>query len=66
MKLRAEPKDLKPRTFVISQDRAAGFYLYIYENDRCVRDHLEDTLEIAMDLALEDYGVPRASWKRIE
>jgi hypothetical protein len=66
MKLVANPEKLKPRHFVIEQDEAAGFYLYVYENDRCIRDDLQDTLEVAIDVALEDFGVPKDSWKRVD
>jgi hypothetical protein len=66
MKLVANPDKLKPRHFVIEQDDAAGFYLYVYENDYCIRDHLQDTLEVTIDVALEDYGVPKESWKRLD
>ena len=66
MKLFAEPENLKPRRFVIKQDEAVGFYLYVYENERCIRDHLQDTLELAIEAAFEDYGVPTQSWKEID
>lgn len=66
MKLVAEPENLRPRRFVIEQDEAAGFYLYVYENDKCIRDYLQDTLDIALEMALGDFQVPKESWKRID
>ena len=66
MKLIAEPENLKPRRFMIEQDEAAGFYLYVYEKDKCIRDYLQDTLDIAIDMAFEDFQVPRESWKRVD
>jgi hypothetical protein len=66
MKLIANPENLKPLRFVIERDEAAGFYLYVYEDDRCIRDDLQDTLEMAMLVALEDYQVPKESWKRTD
>ena len=66
MKMIAEPTNLKPRHFIIKHDELAGFYLYVYENERCVRDHLQDTLDLAIELALKDYLVPKESWKRVD
>lgn len=75
MKWIAEIKDPSSRRFVIenvtlcneTEDRdIPGFYLYIYENNICTHDYLQDTLEIAMDVALEDYNVPKDSWEIIE
>ena len=70
----------KGARFVIRKDTRAGYYLYVYEDyglfdeDRkatgtCSRhqqDHLQDTLEIAQDQALEDFGVPLDSWMQVE
>lgn len=66
MKWVADAKALKPRRYVIKHDPSAGFYLFVYENDKCIRDHLQDTLEIVMECALEDYGVPKNLWRKIE
>jgi len=66
MKWSAQPEFLKPRYFEIKQDPAAGFYLYVYEDGKCLFDQLQDTLEIAIECAQEDYNVPKNSWKKIE
>jgi hypothetical protein len=66
MKLRAFCETLKPRHFEIEDARPAGFYIYVFEGDRCVRDDLQDTLEIAIESAFEDYGVPKDAWKKVE
>jgi hypothetical protein len=50
------------RRFVIEEDEAAGFYIYIFEGERCIRDYLQDTLEIAKECAREDFGVPEDAW----
>jgi len=63
MKIVAEPENLKPRRFIIKQDKAAGFYLLVYENGHCIRDHLQDTIEQAMSAAFEMYEVPKESWQ---
>lgn len=59
-------KTIKPRYFEIKEDPAAGFYLYVFEGNKCVYDYLQDTFEIAVECALEDYGVPKNSWEKIE
>lgn len=66
MKWYAKPETLKPMHFEISEDPFVGFYLYVFEGNKCVKDHLQDTLEIAIESALEDYGVPKTSWKKVE
>ena len=65
MKWRADSEFLKPRHYEIKHDPLVGFYLYVFEGDRCVRDHLQDTLEIAIESALEDYGVPKDAWRKV-
>ncbi|MGL1935432.1 MAG: hypothetical protein OCD01_10440 [Fibrobacterales bacterium] len=53
----------KGNNFIIEEDvPEVGWYLYVYENEVCVKDHLQDSLEIAQHQAFEDYGVPVASW----
>jgi hypothetical protein len=64
MKWRADSEKLRPRHFEIKKDSPVGFYLYVFEEDECVRDHLQDTLEIAMESAFVDYGVPKNAWRK--
>ncbi len=66
MKWRAEPEALKPRSFEIKCDPIVGFYLYVFEEGKCVRDHLQDSFEIAIESALEDYDVPKDAWRKVE
>jgi len=66
MKWRAESEALKPRSFEIKHDPLVGFYLYVFENGKCIRDHLQDTFEIAIDSASEDYDVPKTAWRKME
>jgi hypothetical protein len=51
------------RKFVIEEDKAAGFYIYVFEAERCTHDHLQDTLEIAKDFTEKEFGVPKAAWR---
>lgn len=66
MKWRANPESLKLRRYDIKHDPNIGFYLYVFENDKCITDYLQDTLELAMECALEDFGVPKGSWEKVE
>lgn len=66
MKWRAESEALKPQHFEIEYDPTVGFYLYVFKDGVCVADHLQDTLEIALEAALEDYDVPKEAWKQVE
>jgi hypothetical protein len=43
-----------------------GAYLYIYEGDKCIRDEIQDTIEICKDVAFEDYKVPLDSWIEVK
>lgn len=67
--------------FIIQDDQTTSYYLYVYENvslyqedldeknaicSRHQRDHTQDTLEIAKQQALEDFGVPLESWVAAE
>lgn len=66
MKWRAGSQALEPRYFEIKHDPLVGFYLYVFENGQCIRDHLQDTFEIAIESAFEDYGVPKDAWRKVE
>lgn len=66
MTWRANPKTLEPRVFEIKHDPLVGFYLYVFEGGKCIRDHLQDTFEIAVESAMEDYDVPKDSWRKVE
>jgi hypothetical protein len=66
MKWRANPKTLEPRSFEIKRDPLVGFYFYVFEGDKCIRDHLQDTFEIAVESAMEEYDVPKDAWRKVE
>jgi len=50
------------RRFVIEQDEAAGFYLYVFSGETCTHDYLQDTFEHAVDQANQVFGVPANAW----
>ncbi len=52
------------KVFKIEEDYPeVGVYLYVYEGGQCVKDYLQNSIEICKDLAFEDFGVPLYSWK---
>ena len=48
--------------FVVERDDNVGWYLYVYQGGQCTRDYLQDTLEAALDEALQLFGVPQSGW----
>lgn len=52
-------------TGVIEEDTGVGYYLYIYDNltNKCIADHLQDTLEDAKKQGEEEYQLKVDSWK---
>ena len=50
---------------VIAETRGAAWEAeYVFEGNKCIYDHLQDTFEIAVENAREDYGVPKNAWKK--
>lgn len=50
------------RRFTIEHDSAVGFYLYVFDGERCTHDYLQDTLDLAKQFALEEFDVPHDAW----
>ena len=52
------------KVFKIEEDYLeVGVYLYIYEDDKCINDYLQNDIKTCKELAFEDFGVPLYSWK---
>ncbi len=66
MKWKVAPHSPKHRYYEIKHDPSVGFYLYVFENGKCICDYLQDTLELAMECAWEDFGVPKNAWEKVE
>ena len=50
--------------FRIEEDvREIGWYLYVYKDDKCIFDYLQNTLEICKSQAYEEFCVPLDSWE---
>ena len=39
-----------------------GYYLYVYDGERCTHDYLQDSVDDVQAFALETFGVSRKSW----
>ena len=49
--------------FKIEEDLPeVGAYLYIYKNKKCIKDFLQNNIDICKDLAFEEYKVPLDKW----
>lgn len=53
--------------FVIEEDHPdVGVYLYVYQDGTCVRDILQNDTATCIDVAFEDFGVPKEVWRMSE
>ena len=59
MKWRANADSLQPRCYEIKHDPSAGYFLYVFENGKCVRDELQDSLEGAVHLRWNTTTYPK-------
>ncbi len=65
-KLKQLESTLGSRKFRIEQDMPEiGWYLKVYENGKCIADHLQDNLEAVVQQAEEQYSVPSNSWREV-
>ena len=66
MKWNASSSISKNLLFEIDCDELVGFYLYIFDNNKCTHDYLQDTLEIAKEFAWKKYGIPKNDWMKVD
>ncbi|MBI1274212.1 MAG: hypothetical protein GC131_09055 [Alphaproteobacteria bacterium] len=50
----------------IEYDELAGYYLYVWENDKGITDELQDTFESAARRARDLFQVPLDAWRKVE
>ncbi len=50
------------RLEIVEDNPEVGFYLYVYEGDRCIADHLQNNEETCKQIAFEEYGVESSCW----
>ena len=48
--------------FIIDGEYEEGAYLYIFDNDACTYDYLQDSIGLCKEFALEDFEVPIEIW----
>lgn len=59
--LKASHNDM---SFLIRKDQPdVGAYLHVYKNGRCIQDSLQDDEATCIQVAHEDFGVPREIWQ---
>ena len=51
------------RRFKIEEDVNAGFYVYVFEGEKCTQDYLQDTLKVAKAFVRDKFGVPENAWR---
>ena len=52
--------------FEIVQDNPdVGFYLYVYDGNRCIADYLQNDEEMCKLFAYEEYGVEPSLWQEV-
>ena len=52
------------KKFIIEEDLPeVGFYFYVYEDDQCVKDELQNRISTCKKVAFENYGVPYNRWR---
>lgn len=50
------------RLEIVEDNPEVGFYLYVYDGDRCIADHLQNDEETCKQIAFEEYGVELSCW----
>jgi rhodanese-related sulfurtransferase len=60
-----ETATLENRKFKISYLEGIGFYLYLFEGERCVNDYFQDSVELTKSFAEKEFGLPINSWKTV-
>lgn len=65
MTWKTKSNNINSTHYKIKHDPSVGFYLYVFDGDRCIHDYLQDTLELAMEYARDDFGVPKEAWEKV-
>lgn len=64
MKFKVLEVEYEGRIFRIEEDYPeVGSYLYVFEGENCIKDYLQDNIEICKEVAFEEYKVPLDKWK---
>ena len=63
MKYQALYNDKK---FIIEDDvPEIGTYLYIFKDEICIKDYLQNNVKECKKFALREYGVPADAWQKV-
>ena len=61
--LECEHNDKK---FVIKEDYPEiGAYLYVYKENKCIEDYLQNDIHICKIIAFEEFNVPMDKWELV-
>ncbi len=64
MKFKVYKAEHNNLTFRIEENNPdVGVYLYVFENDNCIKDYLQNDIKTCMEIGLEKYGIPLNGWK---
>lgn len=50
---------------IVEDNPDVGFYLYVYEGDRCIADYLQNDEERCKQFAYKEYGVQPSLWQEV-
>ena len=54
-------------SFKIEEDYPeVGTYLYVFKNNKCIKDYLQNTVLDCKEIAFEQYGVPINNWEEVK
>ncbi len=52
--------------YKIEEDNpGVGSYLYVFENGKCIKDYLQNSIDLCKSFAFEEFGVPIERWNLI-
>lgn len=64
MNLELMPVIYNGKMYKIEEDHPnVGAYLYVFENDKCLADYLQDTIKDCIEFAFEEFDVPKDIWQ---
>lgn len=49
---------------IVTDEPEVGVYLYVYDAEKCIRDILQNDVQTCIEIASEDYQVPREDWQK--
>lgn len=51
--------------FIIEEDLPeVGAYLYVFKDGKCIKDYLQNDIDICKTQAFEEYGIPLNEWSK--